>query len=92
MTPQWPCLGHLLLGPVTVAGPRRLLTGLPLTTDPCEQGRSYIAPDARNPRKKREAARRPPLATSTGKESYFFLDFFALHFCGVADALKTSPL
>jgi hypothetical protein len=35
MTSQWPCLSPILDGwhPVTVAGPRRSCTGLPLTTD-----------------------------------------------------------
>src|SRR3954454_19130694 len=42
-------------GPVTVAGPHRLFTGLPLTTDRYERGNP-------TPAQKKGAARRPPLS------------------------------
>jgi hypothetical protein len=44
-----------------------------------------------SPQKKRGGPKAAPLATSTEKESYFFLDFFALHFWGGADADSTLP-
>ena len=74
-----------MLGPVTVAGPRRLLTGLPLTTGRYERRGSYIA----RADKKRGRPEGRPLATSAGRRSAYF--FFCLHFW-VEDAVNDSPL
>jgi hypothetical protein len=41
--------------------------------------------------KERGGPEAAPLTTSTGKKSYFFLDFFALHFM-LEEAVNCSPL
>src|SRR3954453_8571214 len=79
--------------PVTVAGPRRLLTGLPLTTDRCERRDPTSPGRSRRPGKKKGGPEAASLATSDRKgPNYFFLVFFALHLDGAAAAVNTSPL
>lgn len=49
--PQWLTQSACdVLDPVTVAGPRRLLTGLPLTTDRIYEGESIRSPGPRRTR------------------------------------------
>ena len=82
-TPQWPVSDPTAAakqapfgaGPVTVAGPRRLLTGLPLTTGRCRRS-SYPGGET-----KRGGPKAAPLKPQQEEGPYFFLgSFVCLHF------------
>ena len=74
-------------GPVTVAGPRRYCTGLPLTTD---RMNAADRTPAGSREKERGGTMAAPLGTSAEEASYFFFGF-CLHATVVCDVWGAPP-